>query len=263
MAKPSLSIVLPVYRNRETLLPLHQQLCAVLEPLALDFEIIFVNDACTGGSLAILEKLAESDPHVAVLSLEKNVGQHQAALLGITYATGSHIVIMDADLQDPPEAIPKLLKEIDKGFATVFAGRRGKYESGARLLSSRLFKTTLHFLTGLPADAGMFMLITKKMRERILTMQGPAPFVVAMVGCAGLPVTSLPVLRVTREAGKSSYTFWTRLRSAWRAIYWIGVWRWQQIAAHLGIATPNYTSNHLSLDQVRFIGARFENQTTT
>ncbi len=113
---PTISVILPVYQNAETLEGLHQQLCLVLEPWQ-PYELLFVDDACPANSLAVLEELAQRDGNVAVVALECNVGQHQAVLTGLAYSRGESVIIMDADLQDPPAAIPVLLTKLQEGWA--------------------------------------------------------------------------------------------------------------------------------------------------
>ena len=230
-ADTNLSVVAPVYRNADTLVSLYDRLCPVLENLGVSFEIIFVNDASPDHSLAVLKPLQMKDVRVAVLNLIHNVGQHQAVLQGLAKSKGEWIVVMDADLQDPPEAIPALLTKAQEGYSAVFAGRRGKYESPSRLLTSRLFKGILHLLTGVPADAGMFLAMNRNMADRILKMEDRHPFVVAMIACARLPVTSIPVTRVQRPLGNSAYNFRSRLRRARRALIWLLRWRLRNFRA--------------------------------
>jgi len=189
------------------------------------FEIIFVEDACPSGSLVVLQRLARRDSRVAVISLEQNVGQHRAVLIGLRYARGKSIVLLDADLQDPPEAIMLLLQGLDGGAATVFAGRRGAYESLPRLASSFIFKLLLHLLAGVPADAGMFVAFARRVADRLLTYRSRWPFVVAMIGSTGLPMTSIPIRRVRRSSGGSAYTFWDRLRVGVQTLAWAAAWR--------------------------------------
>ena len=108
-------------------------------------EIIFVDDASPDDSALVLITLARTDPTVVVLSLPRNAGQHRAVLRGLALARGD-VVVMDADLQDAPEAIPSLLDKMDEGFAAVFAGRRGNFTPWPRHLTSRAFKYVLHLL---------------------------------------------------------------------------------------------------------------------
>ncbi len=219
-AAPPVSVVVPVYRNAETLEELHRRLDAALGAAGVDFELVFVEDACPAGSLAVLRRLEALDPRVGVLPLPRNVGQHAAVLRGLARARGRAVVVMDADLQDPPDAVPALLARLAQGPAAVFAGRRGRYESLGRLATSRLFKRALHVLLGLPADAGMFVAMDRRMVERVLAMDASRPFVVAMIGCAGLPLDSLPVARAPRPSGRSAYRSWRRLAVGVFAMSW-------------------------------------------
>jgi glycosyltransferase involved in cell wall biosynthesis len=215
---PDVSVVVPVYGNADTVRPLHDQIRRVLRTADLTHEIIFVNDACPFGSLAVLQQLAATDRDVKVAALERNVGQHRAVLYGLTQARGKSAVIMDGDLQDPPDAIPRLLEELKKGRAAVFAGRRGQYQSGGRLLTSRAFKTLLHLLSGVPPDAGMYVAINRAMIDHLVARRETYPFVVAMIGTSGLPCASIPVCRATRPSGRSHYSSWMRLRAGLSAV---------------------------------------------
>jgi glycosyltransferase involved in cell wall biosynthesis len=220
---PAISVVVPVYRNIETLQELFRRLARVFERRTLSFQVIFVDDCSPDGSFDSLTSMAADDPRVVVVRLRANVGQHAAVLQGILVADGTRVVIMDADLQDQPESIPELMAPT--GYGAVFAGRRGRYESRARLLTSQLFKRLLGRLAGVPADAGMFVLITREMVDRLLAMPRHNPYVVAMIGCSGLPVTSIPIERDVRPHGRSAYSVRARARSAWRGVRWTIAWR--------------------------------------
>lgn len=233
---PQISIIVPVFRNAETLDELHRRLRQTLETHGLSFEIIFVEDAGPDRSLAWLKELALADLRVGLIALAQNVGQHRAVLLGLGHARGAWTVIMDADLQDPPEAIPELIATGRSGFAAVFAGRRGHYEGRGRLFTSRLYRWLLRRLTGLPADAGIFVAIDGRMRERLLNMGGPYPAIVAMIGCSGLPLVSIPVVREPRLTGRSAYNSWGRLKSGVRAIHWILDWKWREFTGGRPVA---------------------------
>lgn len=212
------SIVAPVYRNRDTLKELHDRLSRMLEGIADRYEVIFVNDACPGGSLAVLEELARGDDQVQVVSMDQNVGQHRAVLAGLRRSRGRVAVVLDADLQDPPEAIEGLVKQLSPEVDAVFAGRRGAYESLPRLATSRVFKRLLHWLCGVPVDAGMFVAMNRKMVDAVLFLDTPSPFVVAMIGCTGLPTISVPIVRSKRPRGESAYSSFQRLKTGCRAV---------------------------------------------
>jgi glycosyltransferase involved in cell wall biosynthesis len=217
-APPEVSIVVPIYRNRATLRPLHQRLERALAPWR--WELLFVDDGCPEGSLAVAASLAEEDPRVAVLAHARNAGQNAAVLTGLAYTRAPRVVVLDADLQDPPEAIPLLLEALQPGVAAVFAGRRGWYESASRLLTSFVFKRLLHWRSGgvLPRDAGLFVAMSQEMVRRVLAQPGGPLYVLRRMADSGLPMRSLPVRRQPNPEGRSAYTFAKRLRLAWRAL---------------------------------------------
>lgn len=227
MTSPAVSVVIPVYRNAETLRELHLRLTQALAGHA--HELVFVDDGCDAGSGAVLRELATADMSVDIVELATNRGQHAAVLAGLERARGEWMVVLDADLQDPPEAIPQLLAARDLGAEAVFAGRRGDYESRFRLLTGRGYRRLLGMLTGVPADAGIFVALSRRMRDRLLELQAAAPSrrpsIVAMIGRAGLPVTSVPVERASRSVGRSEYSGAKRLRVALDALAWAGVGR--------------------------------------
>lgn len=221
-----LSVVVPVYHNSATLEELYRRLSAALSPRAERLELIFVDDASPDGSWAILERLAHQDPRVVAIALASNLGQHRAVLVGLADAGGDQVVVLDADLQDPPELIPLLLERLRHGYAAVFAGRRGRYESLGRLATSRVFKRILHWLARVPPDAGMFLVMDRRMVTRLLELARTGPFVVAMIGRTDLPLDSIPVRRAGRTAGRSAYTGWRRLKLGWAALRWSAGARW-------------------------------------
>lgn len=223
------SVIVPVYGNADTLRELRDRVSQILERRTLTFELLFVDDASPDGSLAVLQALATEDPRVAVMALAQNGGQHRAVIAGLSQARGQWSVVMDADLQDPPEAIPILLAHGHEGFAAVFAGRRGQYESRGRLFTSRAFKRLLALLAGVPVDAGIFVAMHHSLVDRLLGMGGDKPFVVAMIGCAGLPMTSVPVRRDLRPSGESAYSGWGRLKSGWRGVAYVVSWKWHAL----------------------------------
>jgi len=225
-----LSIVVPVYRNEETLETLAGRLTDTLKPLAVRFEIVFVNDASPDRSQEVLCEIARKHTAVEIVELNENIGQNRAVLTGLTRASGRFALIMDADLQDPPEAIPALWRTIQEtGCAAVFARRRGKYESFPRRLSSYIFKTGLRLVCGIPRDAGLFVLIGRNMIKRLLAFDTQNPYVVAMIACTGLPTVSIPVPRAMREKGTSAYTLGKRLRVGWNAGKWVLAWKYDRL----------------------------------
>lgn len=212
------TVVVPVYGNADTVAALQERLARALDAEGLQHETVFVDDASPDGSLAALRALAARDPRVRVVSLARNGGQHRAVLAGLAVAHGDRVAILDADLQDPPEALPALLARSREGYDAVFAGRRGRYESRGRLLTSRAFKRLLHLAAGVPVDAGMYVVVTRDVAARLLRAVPRTPFVVAMIGRASRHMCSVPVERALRPSGRSAYSGWKRLRTGTAAL---------------------------------------------
>lgn len=213
---PGILVVIPVFRNEESLVELYHRISQVFYEQNYRWRIVFVDDASPDNSLKVLRGLAERENNVTVLSLKENVGQHRAVLTGLWYCQGDcqYTVVMDGDLQDPPEAIPEMIEFLERGYDAVFAGRQGKYESSTRHLTSRLFRYARRVINRVPKDAGMFVVLRRKMVERIGSIFTHWPSVVALIGWTGLPVTSVPVTRSERKYGCSAFNGWGRLKTA-------------------------------------------------
>jgi glycosyltransferase involved in cell wall biosynthesis len=213
-----ISVILPVCRNADTLVELHARLVAALHTEDAPLELIFVNDACPAGSATPLAQLAR-DGRVRVLTHERNQGQRLAVWHGLEQARGDVIVTMDADLQDPPEAIPGMLCAMrDAHAGAVFAGRRGEYQGRLRMATSRLFKKAVHRMTGLPPDAGAFLAMTREARDRIFQLEVASPYLPALLCASGVKLISIPVERDPRKTGASAYSEWARFRMAWSGL---------------------------------------------
>jgi len=206
-----------VYQNQESLEELYKQIKTVCQNDT--HEILFINDASTDKSGAIIDTLAKKDSSVVAHHFMQNVGQHRAALKGIELSQGSAIIIMDADLQDPPQMIPTLLSKLQEGYDAVFAGKHGKYESPTRLFTSKIFKYLLHRLCNLPKDAGMYVALNRPMIKALSRISMPTPFLVAMIGLTELKTCSIPFSRQKRPSGKTTYTGAMRLKVALKALY--------------------------------------------
>jgi glycosyltransferase involved in cell wall biosynthesis len=213
--------VLPVYRNRPMLDELHRRLTATLTRLSRPYELIFVDDACPEGSGEVIAGIAERDPKVRWASHPLNVGQQRAAWLGLSAARGDWVVVMDADLQDPPEAIPALLAAATPGVDAVLAAWRGRYEGRGRLFTSRAFKILREKLTGYPRDAGMFFALRRPLVDEILRHDVPHPFLPSLVGLSGRNFVTVPVERQPRPSGESAYSTTALLLRAARELAFI------------------------------------------
>jgi dolichol-phosphate mannosyltransferase len=202
-----ISVVAPVYNEAGSLDELHRRLSATLEPLD-DYEIVLVDDGSTDGSWERLVGLAGRDPHLRLLRLSRNFG-HQAALsAGLDAARGDAVVLMDADLQDPPEVIPQLVAKWREGYDVVYAVRGEREgEPRLRLASISLFYRLLHRITptAIPENAGDFRLLSRRAADAIVAMPERARFLRGMTSWIGFRQTGVPYARDARFAGESKY----------------------------------------------------------
>ncbi len=178
----SLSVVVPGLNEEAGILPLLARLRPVLERLGLDWDVIFVDDGSTDGTLALLRTLNAQDPRIKGVSLSRNFGKEIAAAAGLSYATGDAAVLMDADLQHPPELIEQFVERWREGYEVVYGRRRDRDTDGLfHRIAARLFYATFEKVSGtpLPVGAGDFRLLDRKaidamnrMRERVRFNKG-------------------------------------------------------------------------------------------
>jgi 2-polyprenyl-3-methyl-5-hydroxy-6-metoxy-1,4-benzoquinol methylase len=212
------SVVVPVYRNGATLAELHRRLAVSVD--AQTWELVLVDDHSPDDSVAVATALRDAHAEVKLIALPTRQGQHGAAFEGLRAARGDVTVVLDADLQDPPEATTTLLSRIAAGADAVFAGRRGAYETRGKLLTSRAMKRTLHTITGrrLPIDAGMYFAITRDVRERLIATCRAGDYLPVAIAHAAARVESVPVERAAVER-LSAYTRRGRAGVALRAMH--------------------------------------------
>jgi len=215
-----IAVVTPVYGNAATLPALAQRLAVALDEAGVAWTLRFVVDASPDDSLAVATRLAATDGRLSVTTLTRSVGQNRALLAGLAAEPDADVwVCLDADLQDPPEAVPALLTRLARGdMRVVFAGRRGAYESRARLLTGRMHRAALSLVSGVPTDAGAFLAMDAHARHALLALDPPS--IVAGVGAGGLRSDSVPVVRDARPSGRSAWTAWARLRQSARTLAW-------------------------------------------
>lgn len=204
---PVLSVVAPVFNEHGTLAELHRRLTAALATLG-SYEIVLVDDGSTDGSWDALLGLAARDPRVRLLKLSRNFG-HQAALsAGLDAARGDAVVLMDADLQDPPELIPRLVETWREGFDVVYAVRGDREgETRVRLASIALFYRLLHRIspTEIPRNVGDFRLLSRRAADAVSAMPERARFLRGMTSWIGFRQTGVTYTREARHAGESKY----------------------------------------------------------
>ena len=217
------ALVTPVYGNESTLEELAARVAGALDGAGRPWALRFVVDASPDASLALASSLAARDDRLSVTALPTNVGQNRALLAGLAVEVAADAwVCLDADLQDPPEAVPSLVERLAAGdVGAVFAGRRGAYQRTGRLVTGRLHRAVLARLTGVPADACAFLAVDRARLDALVAPDPPS--IEAGVGRAGIPATSVPVARVTRPSGGSAWTRYARVRQSTRTLAW--AWR--------------------------------------
>lgn len=209
------SIVVPVYKSASTLAELHERVSMMSAKAEDAYEIIYVNDASPDHSLSILRQLP---PTVSfhIIDLKRNVGQSSALITGMAFARGDLVATMDADLQDEPENLLRLIRSIGPGTDVVFATRQGQYESTARLFTSFFFKGMVHWFSGkrIPMHAGLFMVIHRDAARQFLPFLKESPYLIGLIAKTRLRCKGIPVKRSGNQHGETSYTFRKRLRVA-------------------------------------------------
>jgi glycosyltransferase involved in cell wall biosynthesis len=216
----SISVVLPVYRNRRCLPELHRRLSETLSALTTRYELVFVDDCGADGSIEWLRACRGGDPHVVLVEMRQNSGQHPAVLAGLARATGQAVVVMDADLQDPPEAIDRLIGELDRTGGVAFARRTSRHQSRGRHLTGRLFKRLLRRLSGsgIPTGTGMFFAAPRPVVKAAVAAAGDAPYVPLLLDSTGAAMSAVDVVKSYREDAPSAYSGRRRLQLAADAI---------------------------------------------
>lgn len=211
-SRPVISVVLPVFDEEDNLPALYTRLTAVLEPAALDYEIVFVDDGSRDRSPELLWDIAAQDARVVVVELARNFGHQVAISAGLDYARGGAVIIMDADLQDPPEALPQFIAKWREGHDVVYAIRERRKEGRLKRAAYMMFYRLLQRVANIeiPLDAGDFCIMDRRVVDLLVGMPERNRFVRGIRSWVGLDQVGLAYDRHARYAGKSKYTY-TRL----------------------------------------------------
>lgn len=215
--RPYISVVTPVYRSQESLVPLYKRLRDTMEAhFKGSFELIMVNDASPDEAWPIIKSLVDQDPRVTGINLSRNFGQYYALSAGLDRARGEWIVIMDCDLQDQPEEIANLHKKAEEGFDVVLAQRINRQDNFLKKFFSKAFYQVFSYLTDTAQDAStaQFGIYHRKVISTVMSMRERLKFFPAFIQWVGFKSTAVPVSHGRREHGKSSYSFRRLMRLA-------------------------------------------------
>jgi polyisoprenyl-phosphate glycosyltransferase len=217
LSRPALSLVLPVYNEEETIPELQRQLEDFLAKLDCTWEVVFVDDGSKDRSLPMLKELAAGEPRYKVLSFGRNFGHQIAITAGLDVADGDAVVVMDADLQDPPEVVQQMLARFHEGFDVVYGVRtRREGETIFKKVTAALFYRLLRAMLGfeVPVDTGDFRLMSRKVVLALRALRERHRFVRGMVAWVGFRQTKVLYARPGRFAGETKYPFSKMLRFA-------------------------------------------------
>lgn len=264
---PTFSIVAPIYDEIESLPHLIRRVRTVMEKLREPWELILVDDGSTDGSGQAILKLAREDRRVVPVLFARNFGHQIAVTAGLDFSRGEAVIIVDADLQDPPELIPELIQRWREGYRVVYAVRAERQgESWFKQVTASLFYRVIFRITDvkIPLDTGDFRLLDRKVVDALGKMRERHRFLRGMAAWVGFSQIGVPYRRAARQAGGTKYPFRKMVRLALNAVTGFSYFP-LQIATYLGFAAAGLSI--LAIPAVivaRIIGnAAFFGQATT
>lgn len=237
---PALSVVVPVFNEEAVIRQFHTRLARVMAGLDLPWEVIYVDDGSRDGSLGVLQALHEGSPQAAVLALSRNFGKEIAMTAGLDHARGQAVVVIDADLQDPPEVIPDLVAAWREGFDVVYARRRVREgETWLKRVTASAFYAVMRRLGGrveLPPDTGDFRLMSRRAVDALLQLREQHRFMKGLFAWVGFPSRPVFYDRAPRAAGTTKWNYWKLWNLSLEGItsFTVGPLK---VATYLGLAT--------------------------
>jgi glycosyltransferase involved in cell wall biosynthesis len=220
VAAPTFSVVIPAFNEEAGLAAFHERLVHVMDRLG-PWEAVYVNDGSTDDSLPVLAALQHADNRVAVLNLSRNFGKEIATTAGLDHAGGQAIIVIDADLQDPPEVIPDLVAAWRRGFDMVYAQRRVRAgETRLKRATAHLFYRMMRYAgrVKLPEDAGDFRLMSRRAADAVRQLREQHRFMKGLFAWVGFPSTAVLYDRQPRHAGSSKWSYWRLWNLALEAV---------------------------------------------
>jgi len=206
-----ISIIAPAYNEGDVLLPFYNRLVSVLDTMTENFEIIFVNDGSIDKTLPLADELRRHDERITIISLSRNFGKEIALTAGLDYAQGDAAIIIDTDLQDPPELIPQLVHYWKEGFDIVYAKRVARDgESIVKKASAYCFYRVMKRLTRIkiPEDTGDFRLLSRQAVDSLSQLREQHRFMKGLFSWIGFSQKEIPYRRDPRYGGKTKWNYW-------------------------------------------------------
>lgn len=215
------SIIIPVYNEELVIAELYQRLKKTMSDLNDEYEVIFINDGSSDASYNLIKDICEKDANVKLLNFSRNFGHQIAISAGLDFSDGDAVVIMDADLQDPPELIPEMISKWKEGFDIIYARRiKRKGETLFKRITAHLFYRLLKGITNcdIPVDTGDFRLIDKKVCKSINKLHEKSRYVRGLISWLGFKFTFIDYVRDERFAGETRYPVGKMIKFALDAI---------------------------------------------
>lgn len=209
--KPLLSVVVPAYNEEEVLPEFHNRLSTVLDSMSAKAEIIYVNDGSTDNTSAVMRGLKEREPRIAVIDLSRNFGKEIALTAGLDHAKGDAVIVIDADLQDPPELIPSLVEQWQMGYDVVYAKRIKRHgETILKKVTAHTFYRLISKVSKvkIPQDAGDFRLLSKRANDSLKLLREQHRFMKGLFTWIGYQQQEIAYQRDPRYAGQTKYNYW-------------------------------------------------------
>jgi glycosyltransferase involved in cell wall biosynthesis len=206
-----ISVVVPAYNEQEVLGEFHRRLVAVLAQLPMRREVVYVNDGSSDTTLAVMHSLREADGSVCVVDLSRNFGKEIALTAGLDHARGDAIIVIDADLQDPPELIPELVKHWQQGCDVVYAKRMKRLgESALKRLTAYGFYRVMQSMgrVKIPEDTGDFRLLSRRALDALKQLREQHRFMKGLFTWIGYQQHAVPYQRDSRFAGVTKWNYW-------------------------------------------------------
>ena len=208
---PTFSVVVPAYNEAGSLAALMARLTPVMDGMGDAWEAVLVNDGSTDATLDAMQRLRAADPRIAIVNLSRNFGKEAATTAGLDHARGDAVILLDADLQDPPELIPELAAAWRRGFDTVYAQRRERVGDTwlKRATASAFYRVMSQ--TGpvqVPRDTGDYRLMSRRVVEALGRLRERHRFMKGLFAWVGYPSTAVPYDRAPRHAGSSAWSYW-------------------------------------------------------